>query len=254
MDYKIFDTHFHLALDTDLPALLQAAEEANVTELMLAGASPDEMAAMLEKISPYKQIYAAVGVHPHNAEVFDGTMANYRNWIRNNPQVKAVGEIGLDFYYDFADRKKQEAVFRDFMTLAKEEERPAILHVREAFDSCLAILKEDYTDQPFVVHCFSGSPEQATAVLDLGGMISFTGLITFKKADEIRASMKIVPMDRLMFETDSPYLAPVPKRGKSNQPAYLPYTIQYAADFLNIDFPELVRINRENARRFFNIT
>ncbi|NQZ67649.1 MAG: TatD family hydrolase [Lentisphaeria bacterium] len=250
---ELFDTHFHLTDTDDISQILINAEENHVHNLLWACSSPDKIANYLEKLAAFSTIYAAVGVHPHDAEKFENNMDQFRTWSEQE-QVKAIGEIGLDYHYDHSPREIQKHVLREFLKLAKERDLPAILHIRDAFEDAYDCLKDELSgSHPFVVHCFTGSPEQAHDLLDIGATISFTGIITFKSAAEIREAMKIVPLDRIMFETDSPYLAPIPFRGRPNQPAYVKHVIEFAAETLELSFEELARISTENAKRFFKI-
>ena len=173
-----------------------------------------------------------------------------------NSSVRAVGEIGLDYFYDNSPRQIQREVFSVFLDLANEVGMPAIIHIRDAHEDAYEILEDfcgkwSHSRPPFVVHCFSGDTKWAKRYIDLGGYLSFTGIITFPRAEEIREAMREVPLDHLMFETDSPYLAPVPMRGKRNQPAYLPHIVEYAAEYLGMDADELAATTTSNGIRFF---
>ncbi len=253
MNPEFFDTHFHLDADDDLTELVEAAAPAGVTRMLAAGAAVGKTAQLLERVEPLPQVFAAAGIHPHEAAAFDGDLVRFREWTLH-PKVKAVGEIGLDYHYDHSPREQQQEVFRRFLELAVQEDLPAIVHIREAYDDALALLREVLGgNHPFVVHCFSGTPAWAERFLELGAMISFTGLITFKKADDIRAALRVVPVERLMFETDSPYLAPVPHRGRRNQPAYVRHVVERAAMELGAALDELAAATTANARAFFQV-
>lgn len=250
---KLFDTHFHLEPEDDLEAMYARATEAGVGWLLVAGASVGKLDDVLKRIAPYPNVYAAVGVHPHEAEEFDGDLAFYRQRAAQD-QVKAIGEIGLDYFYDTAPRQEQRETLGHFLDLAAETGLPAIIHCREAEDDCFALLQDHLPqNHPFVVHCFTGTPQWAEKFLSIGGWLSFTGILTFNRADNVRDAISVVPLDRLMFETDSPYLAPVPKRGKRNEPAFVRHVVEYAADFLDLPLDELTETTTRNAFRFFQI-
>ncbi len=258
MPNTFFDTHFHLDEKTDMKAVVSAADEVGVRWMLAAGTSVGRTQEMLDRIAPHPNVYAAVGVHPHEAEQFDGELEPYNAWHAQK-QVVAVGEIGLDYFYDHSPRKQQQVVFRQFLDQALALKRPAVIHVREAYDDGYALLKEfseAWTEEriPFVVHCFSGPPDWAERFLALGGMLSYTGLITFPKAQEIRDSLKVTPLNRVMFETDSPYLAPKPHRGRRNQPAYVVHVVERAAEELGISIDELAFKSTQNALQFYDIS
>lgn len=253
----LVDTHFHLAPDDDLAGIAARAEAAGVGAMLLAGAEVGLMGAALARIAPYPRIYAAVGVHPHAAGKWDGDMAPYRSWAAQE-QVRAIGEIGLDYFYDYGPREAQRRCFRAFLELAAQTGKPAVIHCRDAEDRDGAY-QDVYADLQavlagragFVVHCFTGTVAWAGKFLALGGHLSFTGLVSFKKAENVREAMRVVPLDRLMFETDSPYLAPVPYRGKPNEPAYLRHVVLSAAQTLGLDAAELAARSTAVAERFF---
>ncbi len=247
------DTHFHLEPEDDLDAMVAAAREAGVVWMLVAGAPVGQMATVLERIDPHPMVYAAAGVHPHEADQFDGDMALYER-LAEHPRVKAIGEIGLDYHYDFSDRARQRQVLAQFLALAAKTGKPAILHTREADADVYRLLQEHLPPgHPFVVHCFTGTVEWARRYVELGGWLSFTGILTFPKAENVRDAMRAVPLDRLMFETDSPYLAPKPFRGKRNQPAFVVHTVAHAAETLGLPAEELATLTTANAGRFFGV-
>jgi TatD DNase family protein len=251
---KLFDTHFHLTDDDDACELIARAEAAGVGWLTLAGAPAGRMEELLERIRPFPNVYAAVGVHPHDAEKFDDNIALYRQ-LSDDAQAVAIGEVGLDYFYDTAPKVRQKAVFGAFLDLAAETGQPVVIHCRDAFDDCYELLTSHLPDQhPFVIHCYTGPVEWVERMLAIGGFISFTGIMTFKKAEDVRAAMREVPLDRLMFETDSPYLAPIPFRGKRNEPAYVRHVVEFAAEHLGVAYDELVEKTTQNAFRFYGIS
>ncbi len=254
MEAKFFDTHFHLDEEDDIQKLVDEAADNGVDWMLSAGAAVGGTSDMLDRIKSFNNVFAAVGVHPHEAEQFDDDIDRYRQWTKQE-QVRSVGEIGLDYYYDNSPRERQQKVFRQFLELAVETSLPAIVHIRDAYEDADEILRDVLKGtHPFVVHCFSGTPDWARRFLDQGAMISFTGLVTFKKAENVREALRVVPLDRVMFETDSPYLAPVPHRGRRNQPAYVRHVIERAATEFGVSVDELARVSTANAFRFFRIS
>lgn len=250
----LFDTHCHLEPEDDPAGMVARASAAGVTEMLIAGAKPELIAAMLARIAPFPGVYAAVGVHPHEAGKWDGELAPYRAWA-THPQVRAIGELGLDYFYNDGPKDMQQRVFRAFLQLAKATGKPAIVHCREAYEDVYTCLHEELGGaHPFVIHCFSGTVEWAQRYLALGGYLSFTGIITFPKAGDLRAVLPHVPLDRLMFETDSPYLTPVPFRGKRrNEPSLLPHVVATAATVLGLTPDALASSSTAAARRFYSL-
>ncbi len=249
----LIDTHFHLEEQDDLAQMVTNAKANGIVKMVLASASIPRIAGVLEQIQAFPDVYAAAGVHPHEADKYDGNMQPYREY-HQQPKVVAVGEIGLDYFYDYGDQARQRTMFGDFLDLAVETGRPAIIHCREAEDDCLKILNDRLpAGHPFVIHCFTGTVAWAERFLERGAHLSFTGILTFGKAENVRDALKVVPLDRLMFETDSPYLAPKPYRGKRNEPAHVRHVVSFAADVLGIEFIELAEATTRNAIRFFGL-
>ena len=209
----LFDTHVHIDPADDLPALLAAARNAGVQHLLIAAANYDDGVRARTLAAAEPGVSAAVGLHPHEAASFADDLDRYRELARS-PGVAAIGEIGLDYYYEHSERAVQRRVFSHFLRLAAEEQLPAVIHCRDAHDDLLPMLRAELAPgQAFEVHSFTGTPDQAAALLEMGAYISFNGMLTFKKAENIRAAYAAVPLDRVLAETDSPYLAPVPYRG-----------------------------------------
>ena len=221
--------------------------------MLVAGTTSDGTENMLERIAPYRGIYAAVGIHPHDVINYDGDIERFCAFSQRQ-DVRAIGEIGLDYYYNDSSEDVQIRVFKDFLTLAKKTNKPAVIHCREAFDDCYEITSEILEgEHPFVIHCFTGSIQWAEKFIALGGYLSFNGIITFKNSDSVRSVLREIPLKRILLETDSPYLAPTPYRGKTNEPAYMPFIVAAAADTLCITEDELIHISTNNARHFFAI-
>jgi len=200
------------------------------------------------------RMYATVGVHPHEASSWDeGTLDALRQ-LAQHPKVVAIGETGLDFHYDFSPREQQEHAFRQNIRLARELKLPLVIHDREADETLLNVLREENASEiSGVVHCFTSDIETARAVLDLGFYIGFTGIITFPKSQDLRGVVKFVPMERLLIETDAPYCAPVPHRGKRNEPAFVQYVAEKVAEVKGLSLEEVARATTENTKRLFRL-
>ena len=251
-----FDTHSHYddeSFDADRDEILSIMPQSGVELIVDPGCNEQSSEKAIELAGRYDFVYAAVGWHPENAEEFDDASPDkLRAWAKN-PKVRAIGEIGLDYCYDDgAPRDVQRAVFIRQMELAEELELPVIVHDREAHADSLEIVRR-FPKVRGVFHCYSGSPETARELISLGWYISFTGAITFKNARRAPESIAVCPMDRIMIETDSPYLAPVPNRGKRNDSRNLVYVARRIAEIKGINEEEAARISLENGRRFFGI-
>ena len=251
----LFDTHLHLSKDIASAPFFSEARSQGVGLFLVAGTSLEDGDFVSSLADPGAGVYAAVGVHPHSAEIVStGDLSCFRDWL-SLPGVVAVGEIGLDFYYDFSPRLEQERVFATFLELAAELHKPVIIHCREAFAQCYKLVQEHFPREfPFVVHSFTGTAAEAEQWLALGAFLSFNGMVTFKKADNIRIALAAVPHDRLLLETDSPYLAPVPHRGKTNTSAFLPAIAERVALELQLETEQLACLTTANACRLFGIT
>lgn len=254
---SLFDTHSHLndpRFDEDRERVLENMCGAGVTLCLCVGSDRDSSEGAVALAQAYEGIYAAVGVHPHSAKDFDET---YEPWLREllrQPKVQALGEIGLDYHYDFSPRETQRAVFARQLDLAAELDVPAILHVREAHGDVLEALRARRGKlPPTVLHCFSGSWETAKAYLALGCYLSLAGPVTFKKAPNLQEVAQNAPLDRLLVETDCPYLAPEPRRGRRNEPAYVAHIARRVAELRGMDYEALCAGTLENGKRFFRI-
>jgi len=250
-----FDTHAHYddeRFDPDRHELLAHFPEMGVELVLNPGCDAETSRKAVEYAHAYPHVYAAVGWHPHEADSYsDDSSALIRSWCAD-PKVRAIGEIGLDYYYDFSDRESQRAAFRAQMDVARELGMPVIIHDRDAHGECMEIIRE-YPDVKGVFHCYSGSAEMARQLIDMGWYLSFTGAITFKNARKALETIEICPMDRIMIETDSPYLTPVPHRGKRNDSRELVYVVEKIAEVKGVSVEEVARITMENGKRFFGI-
>jgi TatD DNase family protein len=234
----------------DLDAVLARAREAGVRAIVNIGCDADSSADCVHLAEGHSDLFAAVGVHPHDANTVDDYVLSYLEELSANPRVVAIGEIGLDFYRDLSPRRTQEDVFVKQLALAKKVGLPVIIHDRDAHRRVMEILRSEKASSG-VMHCFSGDMGLARQALDLGFYISFAGPITYNggKAGDI---MRKMPPDRLLVETDCPYLTPVPYRGKRNEPAYVKYVLERVARFMGKPVEEVEALTDENARRFFN--
>lgn len=252
---NIFDTHSHYtdsAFDGDRDELLAALPDKGVRFAALAGSSMQDSAENVALAQKYGYIYAAVGVHP---ESVDETPSDYREklteLVKSSEKVRAIGEIGLDYHYENYDRDKQILFFRQQLELARELSLPVIVHSRNASEDTLDILKE-YRPAG-VVHCFSGSAEVAREVIKLGMYIGFTGVLTFKNAKKALRALEAVPLDRLLLETDCPYMAPEPLRGRRCDSSMICYTAEKAAQIKGVSTQELLDITCRNGMDLYHI-
>jgi TatD DNase family protein len=251
------DSHAHLAdavFDSDRDAVVRAAQDAGAAAVVCIGASEDAAARarILAGANP-GLIYFTAGVHPHDAAAYDA--AKDTLWIREAVAAGAVaiGECGLDFHYDHAPRDRQRAAFHDQIVLAHELVRPVVVHTRDAEDDTLDAVREaGDRGVTGVLHCFTGTVRLASAALDAGWYVSFSGIVTFSKwsGDDV---VRTVPDDRLLAETDAPYLAPVPLRGRRNEPRFLPHTIARIADIRGTTPERIAELTTANARRLFGL-
>ena len=257
MTQDIIDSHTHLDFEQfseDLEPVLSRAKAAGITRLVVPGVDLDSADRLLEMVSGIEMAACAIGVHPHYAGrslPFDEKRADV---LADNPQVAAVGEIGLDYYRDLSPREEQRELFESCLRWAKKRNLPVIVHVREAFEDAYEILRNMHLGQnPGVMHCFSGGVEEARRFLDLGFNISFAGQITFPNARDMADVVKYVPLEKLLVETDAPYLAPQPVRGKRNEPAFIVHIIQKIAAIKGIDPQEVATATARNARALFRL-
>ncbi|QEK13376.1 TatD family deoxyribonuclease [Crassaminicella thermophila] len=253
----LFDSHAHLddkRFDKDRNQVLENAIENGISYILNPGADFETSVKAVELANEYDMVYAAVGVHPHDAKDVDDMTLALLKGLAKKPKVVAIGEIGLDFHYDHSPRDVQREVFRKQIALAKEVKLPIIIHDREANDDVMRILKEEKAfDTGVVLHCFSGSAELARQYINLGAYISIAGPITFKNARKTVEVVEKIPLEYLFIETDSPYLTPVPFRGKRNEMAYVKYVAEKIAQIKGISFEEVAYQTTENAKRFFGI-
>lgn len=252
----LFDTHAHLddgCFQEDRAQLLAGLEEKGVGLVMNPGCSLAASRNAVALAEQYPFVYAAIGSHPDAAdEVNEDVLEQYRTMARASEKVKAIGEIGLDYYYEDIPRQIQMKAFRDQMALAAELDLPVIVHERDAHEDGMAIVREFPTVKG-VFHCYSGSAEMARQLVNLGWYIGFTGVLTFKNARKAVETAAAIPLDRIVLETDCPYMAPVPFRGKRNDPGYLYLMAEKLAQIRNLQPEEIARITMENGKRLYRI-
>ncbi len=252
----LFDTHCHFnsrQFDEDLAPALLRMKEAGVARCTIVG---DTIAASRQALAIAQEnegVYAACGVHPHEAEAFSDSDLAVLTELLSHEKAVALGEIGLDYYYDNAPRDIQKDVFAKQLALAKKLGKSVILHIRDAHDDALAILDAAGELPPCVVHCFTGSPETAKRYLERGFYISFTGVVTFKNAKKCKMAAQIVPDDRIMVETDAPYMAPEPLRGKRCESAFVVHTAKALAELRGQDYEAFCTMTTQNALRFYDL-
>lgn len=251
----LIDTHCHLdfpEFDPDRDEVLTRAKEAGVTRIINVGSSIKGSAATVALASRYENVYGVVGVHPHDADKESKIAYPSIKPMLAEKRIVAVGEIGLDYYKNFSGPENQRELFRSLLGLAKESGLPVVLHSRQAEEDTLGIARE-FLPFPAVVHCFSGDQRFLNACLELGWHISFTSNITYKKAEGLRAVVKAAPLERIMVETDCPYLSPEGKRGKRNEPTAVVEVCQEIARIKDLPFDEVCRVTTLNAERFFRL-
>jgi TatD DNase family protein len=257
----MIDTHCHLnfeAYSEDLNQVLETALQAQMTHILIPGVDLESCVQALELADQFSLIYAASGIHPNSTEDFDADMLATVRTYANHPRSLAIGEIGLDYYWDKSPRETQIQAFEKQLELACELELPVIIHNREAHEDVLAILEkwvpslpDSMRERPGVLHSFSAPRDIAERALAIGFYLGFTGPITYKKSDDLRSIAARTPLDRILVETDGPFLTPEPFRGKRNQPAYVAYVIDRLASLHNLTSEEMTQITSSNAHRLF---
>jgi len=251
------DSHAHIDgddFDTDRKEVIERAHAIGVSTILNVGTGDPHSGALeraVELGKAHESIYTAIGTHPHDARHYDDAAEAKIKNLTNNDHVIAWGEIGLDFHYDNSPRDAQLDVFERQLLAARECNLPVVIHTREAEAETIDILQS--TECRGVFHCFSGSMELAQKAIEIGFMVSFSGIVTFKKAEELREVAKQIPLDRLLIETDCPYLTPIPYRGKRNEPAYVVEVARCLAGLHGVELEEMGRITTENFNRFFEI-
>ena len=260
------DSHAHLEMeqfDADREQMIARARESGVETIVAigSGTGPGSLDCGIQLAEKYEFIHATIGIHPHEAKLAQESDFEELERLAKRPKVIAWGEIGLDYYYDHSPREVQKSVFTRQMEMAVRAKLPIVIHCRpsenseNAWEDCLARLREHWAKSGLggILHCFTGTWEQAKAALDMGFMISFAGNVTFPKAQGIRDSAMQVPLERIFIETDSPFLAPVPHRGKRNEPAFVKEVARKLGELRGLSMEEMGQRTGENFRRFFSL-
>ncbi|MBS1796428.1 MAG: TatD family hydrolase [Acidobacteria bacterium] len=259
---NFIDSHCHIdgeAFDADRDQVVERAKAAGVRAMLVVGTGDPhtgEIAKAVGTAERYPNVFAAVGVHPHDAKLYDEAAESILiELVESSPKVIAWGEIGLDFYYDHSPRDVQIEVFKRQIRKARELDLPIIVHSRDADRETVEILTEECSAPGFrgIMHCFGGTAAMAEDLMRIGFLISFAGNVTFKKAENLREAARVVPLDRLLIETDCPFLTPVPFRGKRNEPVYVVETARFLADFYGVGLAELAARTTRNFVDFFGV-
>ena len=257
---ELIDSHAHIDAEQfaeDREAMLERARAAGVTTLVAIGTGPgpEKLDAAMPYAEKYDWIYTTVGIHPHEAKDVTQSHLDELARLAKHPKVIAWGEIGLDYFYDHSPREVQAKVLRQQMELARAAKLPIVIHCREAWDDCMKILEEEWAPSGLggILHCFSSTLEDAKRGVDIGFQISFAGNSTYPKTQNLRDVAKALPLENILIETDSPYLAPQPYRGKRNEPAYVGEVAKMLASVRNLSAEEAAARTAENFRRFFGL-
>ena len=250
----LIDSHAHLVSLENLPEVLQRAQENNINKIVSISSDIPSTEATISLAEEYDYIFATTGVHPHSADQMSEEVLIGIDHFAENDKVVAIGETGLDYFYMNSEKEVQIDSFTEHIRLGKKHNLPIIIHVRNADQDMIEILtKESAADTPGVIHCFTGDYDTAKKYLDLGYYIYFSGIVTYKNSEEIREAAKKIPKDKILNETDSPYLAPVPHRGKPNGPSYVKHVAETISDVRGISFDEIAEITKANAEKLFRI-
>lgn len=252
----LVDSHCHLDFadfEEERDAIVQRALDHDIKRLVTIGTRVRRFDTILAIAERYESVYASVGTHPNNAHEELDVTADELIRLAEHPKVVAIGEAGLDYHYDYAPPQAQAQGLRTHIQAARVTQLPLVIHARNADDDMISILKEESGKGtfPFILHCFSSGAELARVGVDLGGYVSFSGILTFKNSPEIRDIARNVPRDRVLVETDAPYLAPVPHRGKRNEPSFVRHTAAVLADTIGVSEEEIARLTTDNVFRLF---
>lgn len=247
---RFFDSHCHVH-DERMPggtdAAVRAAHDAGVSVMVTVGCDRVTSSAAIAAAESHEGVWATVGLHPHEARHGVDTIAD----LFGHPKVVAVGEAGLDYYYDHSPRDEQRTAFAAQIRLAHELGLPLVIHTRDAWDDTFDVLAGEGVPERTVFHCFTGGPDEARRCLDVGAAVSFSGIVTFKGAHEVQDAARLVPLDHLLIETDAPYLAPVPHRGRTNQPAWVSAVARFVADLRDVPIDTLAEATWANGLSWF---
>lgn len=250
----LVDTHCHLDMLDDVPGALERMAAAGVERCVTIGVDAASTEASVRLAETHERVWATVGLHPHDAkDRTDALMGRLRGHAAH-PRVVGIGEAGLDYHYDNSPREQQRAAFAEQVRLARETGLALVIHSRAAWDDTFAILQDEGVPPRVVFHCFSGGPAEAERALSMGTLLSYSGIVTFPGAGDLRAAAAITPLDRLVVETDAPFLAPVPHRGRPNEPARVVHVAETIAGVKGLGAAEVAGATSENAGRLFGWT
>lgn len=254
----IIDSHCHLNMkdfENDMDIVIQNALDAGVTHLQTICTKMEDIDSIIHIVEKFDNVFGSVGVHPHDADKVKDLNLLFEQLISfsSHNKIISIGETGLDYFYEYSDRNVQQNIFRKHIHASQETQLPVIIHTRDADEDMVKTLKEEMKQKPFpgLLHCFSSSEKLALEALDLGLLISVSGMITFKNADSLRSIIKKIPIEKLLVETDAPYLAPVPMRGKRNEPAFTTYVVSELAKIKNTTELDIKTQTRENFLTLF---
>jgi TatD DNase family protein len=250
----IIDSHCHLdyePLINNINKIILNAKKNNVTNLLTIGTSLESSKKVLEIVEKYENVYGAIGIHPNSTTNNLSGLNELVDIKKKSKKIIAFGETGLDYFYKRSEKNDQIQSFERHIEFAISEKVPVIIHTRDADEDTISIIKKYYTKTKFLIHCFTGSLDFAKILLDLECLISFSGIITFKKSTDLRNVVKYVPMEKMLIETDSPYLSPDPFRGKSNEPANVKIVAENVALIKKISFEEVANLTTSNFNKFF---
>jgi TatD DNase family protein len=248
------DSHCHLdSLEGDIGEALERAAAAGVAAMITIGTDLPSSREAVKTASAHEAVYATVGIHPYDAEDFDEVVGAEIERLAADPRVVAVGEVGLDFYREHSSPEAQHRAFAAQIELAKRLDKPMVMHIRDAFPQVLAQLQESGPPQTLIFHCFSGGAAEAEVAVGMGGFVSFAGNVSYKTAESLRDAARVVPLDRLLVETDSPYLSPIPHRGRPNEPRNVADVGAALAAATGRPVVEIAEATTDNARRAFRL-
>ncbi len=250
----MIDTHSHINFDEyreNFPEVLADIKKNDVEKVIIPGVEPSTFDDIISLCEKNEMLFCALGVHPSEFQTYNEDIEKKIYDLIHHKKVVAIGEIGLDYHYGADTKEEQKILLKKQLEIAQNVKLPVIIHDREAHEDCFNTL-QDYKLNNVIFHCFSGSPEFAQKCIDKGYYIAIGGVVTFKNAKDLKETAKIVPIDKLLLETDAPYLTPVPYRGKLNTPSYLKYIAQEIANIKNIDAEDLKKATTENAKRIFD--
>lgn len=251
----LIDTHAHLDFkdyEKELEKIIKRAKNNGVSKIITIGASLEGSKKGLELAKKYKEVYAAIGIHPEDANELNSDVLNLFREFSKEKKVVAIGEIGLDYYLENYSKDEQIKVFKTQLDLAFELNLPVILHIRNAFEDAINIIDQyDWNKNKGVMHCYLSSYKRVKSIIDRGLLISFTGIITYDEG--AKKAVEVTPLEKIMVETDCPYLAPEPKRGERNEPSYVKYVAEKIASIKDVSFEEVAKITSENAIKFFGL-